>query len=143
MHDHLNVRFIGSMLQYFSPESQSLFLISFLFSSGRVTGSTQRPLPAQNTTVARDTETHTLGGIRTPSPSKRGPADPRLRPSGSRNRPLFVSGPIKIYNSYTIPLNFHTFAKIRKPPIASVAYLLRWNAHCSPHFSSFDRNVSN
>jgi hypothetical protein len=47
-------------------------------SSGRVTSSSQRPLP-DNTQHSQETDIHAPGGIRTRKPSKRAAADPRLR----------------------------------------------------------------
>jgi hypothetical protein len=48
-------------------------------SSGLVVSPTQRPLPAK-TSHSQQTDIHAHGGIRTSNPSKRGAADPRLRP---------------------------------------------------------------
>ena len=50
-------------------------------SSGRVISPTQRPL-SDKTQYSQQTDIHAPGGIRTPNPSKRAAADPRLRPPG-------------------------------------------------------------
>ena len=50
-------------------------------SSGRVTSSSQRPLP-YNTQHSQQTNNHNPGGIRIHSLSRRATADPRLRPRG-------------------------------------------------------------
>jgi hypothetical protein len=48
---------------------------------------TQRPLP-DNSQHSQETDTHAPGGIRTQNPSKRAPADPRLRSHGLWDRPI-------------------------------------------------------
>jgi hypothetical protein len=54
-----------------------------------VTSPSQRPLP-DNTQHSQETDIHALGGIRTRNPSKRGAADPRLRPRGHWDRRILL-----------------------------------------------------
>ena len=54
--------------------------------SGRVIGSSQRPLP-DNTQHSQQTNIHAPGGIRTHDLSRRATADLRLRPHGYWDRP--------------------------------------------------------
>jgi len=67
------------------------------YSSGQVISPTQRPLP-DNTQHSKETYIHAPGGIKTRNPSKRAPADPRLRPVGHWDRrphlqPVFFQDP--------------------------------------------------
>jgi len=57
-------------------------------SSIRVISPKHRPLP-DNTQHSQETEIHAPGGILNHNPSKPAAADPRLRPLGHWNRPLF------------------------------------------------------
>jgi len=54
-------------------------------SSGRVIGTTERPLP-DNTQHSQQTDIHTPGEFRTLNPSKREAADPRLGPRSHLDR---------------------------------------------------------
>jgi hypothetical protein len=69
-------------------------------SSGRGIGSSQRPLPDNNTQHSQETDIHALCGIRTHNPSKRAAADPRLRPHGHWDRPNYILITYLFLNSF-------------------------------------------
>jgi hypothetical protein len=96
-------------------------------SSGRVITLTQRPLPV-NTQHSQETDIHTLGGIRTRNPSKRGAANPCLRSRGhwdrlvnTTNCELFVF--VKVYSMF--PFTF-TNQQIQTFRCSTLNHMVCW-----------------